>query len=118
MENKEKVVEYKYPWQQREAERRPHKVKRIASQSEKRKSDQRAYLKIVDRMLKENPMCEIKETGCTGKAQGLHHRVKRSPATLLDETKLMRACNNCNLWVELHPLDAINKGYSISKFKK
>lgn len=92
--------------------------KPIAKQSEKRKADHKEYLKIVKAMLKENPMCEIKEFGCEWKATGLHHQKKRSPATLLDKRYLKRSCNSCNLWCELHPLEAIEKGHSISKFKK
>ncbi len=69
-------------------------------------------------MLAENPNCEIKEDGCQTKATGLHHQKKRSPATFLDKKFLKRACDNCNSWAELHPMEAIEKGHSISKFKK
>ncbi len=93
------------------------KVKPIAKRSEKRKVDQREYVKIVKAMLAENPNCEIKEDGCQVKASGLHHMKKRSPATFLDKQFLKRACDNCNSWAELHPLEAIKKGHSLSKFK-
>lgn len=93
------------------------KLKAIAKQSDKRKVDQKAYRKIVKEMLAENPNCEIKEEGCEKVATGLHHQKKRTPATFLDKRYLIRSCNNCNLWVELHPLEAIEKGYSLSKFK-
>ena len=92
-------------------------VKAIAKVSDKRKVGQKAYRKIVKEMLAENPNCVIKETGCEGKAAGLHHMKKRSPATFLDKRFLIRACNSCHLWVEIHPLEAIKKGYSLSKFK-
>lgn len=92
--------------------------KQIARQSEKRKEDHKAYLKIVKEMMKVSDRCDIKEVGCTGKATGLHHKKKRSPATLLDKTLLIRACNNCNLWVENNPQEAIDKGYSVSKHIK
>lgn len=92
--------------------------KPIQNKSDKRKVVDKEYRKIVKEMLKENPNCEIKETGCTKIATGLHHMKKRTPATLLDKRFLKRSCNNCNLYVELHPLEAIEKGHSISKFKK
>jgi hypothetical protein len=91
--------------------------KPIAKKSVKRKVEDKEYKKIVKEMLAENPNCEIKEEACTVKAQGLHHQKKRTPKTLLDRRYLIRACDPCNLWVELHPLEAIKKGYSISKFK-
>ncbi len=90
----------------------------VKKQSEKRKVDQKEYRKIVSEMMKISDRCEIKETGCTGKATGLHHKKKRSPETFLDKRYLIRACDNCNLWAELHPKEAIEKGYSISKHKK
>jgi hypothetical protein len=94
------------------------KVKKgIAKMSAKRKMDVVEYRKIVKRKLKESNLCEIKEKGCGKIATGLHHQKKRTPATYLDERFLIRACNNCNTWVELHPLEAIKKGYSLSKFK-
>ena len=90
----------------------------IAKRSDKRKVDQKEYVKIVASMLKENPLCEIKEDGCQIKASGLHHQKKRSPATFLDKQFLKRSCDSCNSWAELHPLESIEKGHSISKFKK
>ena len=90
--------------------------KGIAKVSEKRKAEQKEYVKIVAEMLAENPDCAIKETGCQTIASGLHHQRKRTPATFLDKRFLIRACSNCNLWVELHPLEAIAKGHSLSKF--
>lgn len=89
----------------------------IAKVSEQRKMDGKEYRKIVKEMLAENPNCEIKEQGCTVKANGLHHMKKRTPDTYLDKKFLKRSCNNCNLWAELHPLEAIQKGHSLSKFK-
>lgn len=90
----------------------------IAKMSAKRKVEQRQYKKIVDEMLVINPNCEIKEMGCQGKASGLHHQKKRTPATFLDKRFLKISCDNCNLWCELHPLEAIQKGHSISKHLK
>lgn len=94
------------------------KPKPISKVSEKRKVSDKEYKGIVKEMLKADPNCEIKEVGCTGKAQGLHHKQKRLPSNLTDRNNLMRACNNCNLWVENNPLEAIEKGFSISKHIK
>lgn len=92
-------------------------AKPIPQKSEKRKVEQKEYVKIVKEMLKANPSCEIKETGCLKKATGLHHKQKRSPKNFLQKSNLMRACDNCQLWVENNPLESIEKGYSISKYK-
>jgi tRNA G10 N-methylase Trm11 len=94
------------------------KPKLIAKQSDKRKIEQKEYVEIVKKLLKINPNCEINQFGCTGKAQGLHHKQKRTPSNFKTESNLLRACNSCNLWVEMHPLEAIKKGFSISKHIK
>lgn len=90
----------------------------IPKRSDKRKEEQKEYVKIVKEMLKANPNCEIKVEGCKVKATGLHHKVKRSPKTWLKKENLMRACDSCNLWVELHPIEAMAKGFTISKHAK
>jgi hypothetical protein len=63
-------------------------------------------------------LCEIKAVGCTGIAQGLQHKIKRSSKNLLDRKNLLRSCNNCNTWIENNPLEAIAMGVSASKFKE
>jgi hypothetical protein len=93
----------------------PEKVEKV---SDKRKIEQQKYRKIVAEMMAESNECEIKEDGCQFFASGLHHMKKRSPVTFLDKNFLKRSCDNCNSWCELHPLEAIEKGHSVSKHKK
>lgn len=95
-------------------EKKDHK-KSINKQSDKRKEEQKQYRKIVKEMMAISDKCEIKKTGCTGKATGLHHKQKRTPKNFLLKTNLLRACNSCNTWVENNPIEAIEKGFSISK---
>ncbi len=98
---------------------KPEKVKKaIPKQSAKRKLEQRVYVRIVKRKLTENEKCEIKAPGCKGKASGLHHPQKRSPATWLNESELIPACNNCQAWIEKNPGKSIELGFSKSKFVK
>lgn len=115
----------KYAWSDREKarreERRPQPikvVKPVQIYSAKRAKQQIEYVAIVEEMLKENPYCDIKEEGCTKLATGLHHMKKRSPDTITDRNFLKRACDNCNSWCELFPLEAIAKGHSVSKHIK
>jgi hypothetical protein len=91
--------------------------KKIAARSDKRVKDQKEYVKIVKSMLAENPNCEIKMEGCQTKATGLHHKQKRGPKNFLDRANLLRACNNCQLFVELNSKTALSKGFTISRFK-
>lgn len=93
------------------------KPKQIAKKSEKSKGTHKEYIKLVKEMMAESNLCEIKEQGCQVKASGLHHKAKRSPKNLLDRNNLLRACNNCQLWIENNPLESLEKGYSVSKHK-
>lgn len=88
----------------------------IAKVSEKRKVTNKEYKTIVKEMFAKNNKCQIKQSGCTSIAQGLHHIRKRLPSNITDRNNLIRACNNCNLWVENNPLEAIKLGFSISRF--
>jgi len=96
----------------------PKKMNVIAKVSDKRKIVNREYKKIVKGKLKENPLCEIKSPECTGKAQGLNHKQKRSPKNLTKLSNLENACNACNGYVERHPKWAKENGHSKSRFSK
>lgn len=86
--------------------------------SDTRKIEEKAYKKLVKEMVAVNNRCEIKAEGCTKIAEGLHHKQKRTPNNYLNKNNLIRACNNCNTWIENNPLEAIEKGFSVSKHKK
>lgn len=95
----------------------PSKKKGIANMSKKRSDLQKEYRKLVDRMLKENNKCEVKSPICTGKAQGLNHKQKRTEKNLCDESNVERCCNACNLFIEENPDWAQENGHQISRFK-
>lgn len=90
----------------------------IAKQSEKRKVEQRVYVKIVKEKISKDDRCKIKSPVCTGKAQGMNHKQKRSPKNFLVEKNLDRCCNACNTYIEQHPKWAAANGFTVSKFKK
>lgn len=94
------------------------KKKGIAKRSKKRNKEQRKYVKIVKEKIATDAFCEIRAEGCEGQATGLHYLVKRSPKTFLNRDLLIRACNNCNGWVEKFPAAAKKKGVLLSKFQK
>ena len=92
-------------------------VKAIAKMSAKRKEVNKEYKKIVKSKLKENPDCVVKSPECTGKAQGLNHKQKRSPKNLTELANLENCCNACNAYIETHPKWAKANGHFISRFK-
>lgn len=93
------------------------KPTRIKPMSKKRQIKQREYRKIVDEMLKKDNRCKVKSPVCTGKAQGLHHLVKRSPKNMMDPKNLIPCCNACNLFLETDVEWGVEHGFVKSKFK-
>ena len=91
--------------------------KPIAKVSEKRKKENKVYKKQVKAAAKKDDRCKVKSPVCTGKAQGLHHIQKRSPANLTDVNNQLPACNACNLYIEENSEWAKNNGFTISRFK-
>lgn len=92
--------------------------KPLPKQSPKRKKEQRIYRKQVKTAIEKDNRCKIKSPVCTGEAEGLDHKQKRSPANFLDTNNQVPACNACNLYKELNPAWAEAHGHTISRFKK
>jgi len=90
----------------------------IKPKSEKRTESDKEYSKIVAELLKKSPMCKVKSPVCTKKAQGAHHKQKRSPKNINDKKNLIECCNMCNNYIEEHPDWATENGFSISRFAK
>ena len=93
------------------------KKTKIKPLSDKRKVLQKEYRAKVKAMMKENDRCAIKAPGCTIKAQGLHHIVKRTAKNLLEDSNLLRSCNSCNTAIENNDAWARKNGFVKSKFK-
>lgn len=102
-------------------EGKPPKVNqpvKIAQFSKKRQKANREYAE-KSRPRWVGKQCKISAPGCTGMAQGIHHKKgKSSIELLLDERFWIQSCNNCNTWVELYPAEAEKKGFKLSRLKK
>lgn len=100
------------------ATEKPTSKPRINPMSKKMQVAKKVYREVVKEMLSKNDRCEIKSPDCTGKAQGLNHKQKRSMKNLTQKDNLERACNACNLYVETHPAWAKKHGHHVSRFRK
>lgn len=90
--------------------------KPIAKESKKRAAQNRKYRKDVGEAIATDPRCHINSPVCTGEAQGMNHKQKRSPDNLNKKTNLEHACNACNGYVETHPEWAKENGHQVSRF--
>lgn len=95
-------------------DKKPAKINPVAKKREKL---QKEYRKVVKEMLAKDGRCEIHSPVCTGKAEGLHHIVKRSVKNLMKPENLKRSCNACNSFIEANVDWAQEHGFVKSKFK-
>lgn len=94
------------------------KIYTIPKASKKRAKENRVDQKQNKELIKKEPRCQMKLTGCTGWAEGTQHLEGRIGKRLTDVSKKIPACNNCNRRAETHPNEALAKKVSIKKHSK
>jgi len=92
--------------------------KPIAKESPKRAKENRKYRKEVGKDLEADPRCHINSPVCTGVAEGMNHKQKRSPKNISKKSNQEHSCNACNNYVEANPLWAKENGHQVSRFAK
>ncbi len=105
----------------RTAKEKNKKVKapvRIKKLSDKRSKENTVYLLKRLIFLKENPVCQIKTTGCTGEATQVHHTKGRTGKVLTDERYFKSTCDNCHRYENEHPEWSKENGHSVSRLSK
>ena len=98
----------------------PRKQKKpIAPRSLNRYKQERVYLKKRKSFLLSSKLCQAKlPNRCTTHATDVHHKQGRIGKLLTDETKFLAVCRSCHDWIEMHPIEAKELGFSISRSKK
>lgn len=94
----------------------PKPAKPIPKQSDTQKFINTELKKLYPIFLSKHPNCEIQGPNCTGKATCAHHSEGRLLSKVLDVTKWVPSCSNCNTWCETNHADAAKKGFKKSKF--
>lgn len=61
-------------------------------------------------------MCQAHLSGCATYATDIHHKAGRGEY-MLDQSTYMAVCRNCHQWIELHPIEAKQKGFSVERLK-
>lgn len=87
--------------------------------SDKRKEQNHEYFKLVEQFKKDNPQCHAKilvgmVSICTINTEDPHHRKGRGKY-LLDVSTWLPVCRNCHIYIENHPEEAKEKGWSESR---
>jgi hypothetical protein len=73
--------------------------------SSKRKKKDVEYLKLRERFLNENPVCQVSVTGCMNGASDVHHKYAGSnrDAFYLIQSTWLAVCRSCHNFVHLNP---------------
>lgn len=93
------------------------KTQRIKRVSEKRAGELRLYGTERKKFLAKRQVCEVKHEGCKGTATDIHHMRSRMNKELLDVSLWLPVCRSCHTWIELNPIAAKQKGFSVSRLK-
>ena len=92
---------------------KPNKV------SEKRLHENVEYLILRSKFITENPHCKAQVNGyCTEKTEDVHHKSGRVGKNFLDTTTFLPVCRSCHTYIESHPQEAKEKGWSMSRLQK
>lgn len=113
----------KFPWSDREAERRENrrpqpkeKVVKIAKRTEEGKRQDQLYSQMRKKFLSDNPLCQCCQPGCSTYSTQVHHKKGRGIWLLI--TKFWLAvCANCHEWIEKNPAEAKEKGFSLNRIE-
>ncbi len=124
--------EDKYPWQQRNRERKakqvaskprkvikPIKVKpyKLRKRTRKGNAADRIYSVLRKDFLLDHPVCEAGCPGCKGVATEVHHKRGRGVWQNVVEY-FLAVCHHCHSWIETHPAEAKAKGFSLPRIGK
>jgi hypothetical protein len=86
--------------------------------SEKRAEELKEYKKEARIFKKQNPNCQLKYSGCTGKTEHVHHTRGKEGKMLLNKKFWKSACPHCHDIATEHSKEAIETGRSVSRHIK
>ena len=78
---------------------------KIPQVSSKRKKQDAEYLKLRERFLTENPICQVSVAGCMNGSTDVHHKFAGSnrEAFYLVQSTWLAVCRNCHNFLHLNP---------------
>ena len=88
----------------------------ISPRSSKQAKKEAVYNVLNKQYLKDHPNCEFHLPGCLLRSSEVHHGAGRGEY-LLDTTTWKAGCRICHSWVELHPEEAKELGFSESRLE-
>lgn len=94
------------------------KPKSISPVSAKRRVEMDEYSKLRNVFLIAKPSCEAKLVGCTRVSSDVHHKAGRTGDNYLKVGTWAALCRSCHSYIELHPEEAKELGFSQSRLNE
>tara|TARA_R110000868_G_scaffold404404_2_gene682541 strand:+ start:17 stop:454 length:438 start_codon:yes stop_codon:yes gene_type:complete len=88
----------------------------LSPRSSKQTKKDALYAILRKAYLKDHQMCEAHLNGCATYATDIHHKAGRG-VYYLDSTTYMAVCRSCHQWIETHPKEAKETGFSVERLK-
>ena len=98
-------------YKSKSSDAKPLMRKPIKQKSKKMQVIELAYSKLRRKFLEENPICQAALHNCTLHSTEVHHKKGRGEYHLKVSTWLS-SCRSCHMWIEEHPKEAIELGFS------
>lgn len=89
--------------------------KSISPFSEKMLEGLKVYKVERLKYLEKHPICEAKTNDCTKEAQQIHHKKGRIGSLLTDPAYFLAVCHQCHVYIEVHPEEAKENGWSLER---
>jgi hypothetical protein len=95
--------------------RKDKKPKAIKSVSDKMAVMLKVYKEKREKFLERYPKCQAGIEGCTKYSSQVHHRRGRLGELLINTEYFLAVCYSCHHYIEMHPLEAKEKGWSLMR---
>jgi hypothetical protein len=104
-------------WFKKEPPKFEPKSRALPSKSPKRGALDQLYTKLRKEFLESNPHCKAHLVGCTGHSTDVHH-MKGRGKHYLERATWLSVCRSCHDWIEKHPIEAKDLGFSQSRIQE
>jgi transposase len=104
-------------WYKKAPVKFPTQKKLINPKSDKQAVLDQLYTKLRVAFLTKYPYCQARLDDCTAISTDVHHKKGRGQHYLEQETWLS-VCRTCHDWIEKHPVEAKELGFSINRLVK
>lgn len=91
---------------------KPSVQKRIKHFSVKKAKENDIYKTVREVYLRNHEFCELRLPMCTQYSTEIHHQKGRIGPLLTNIHFFKATCRTCHTWIELHPQEAIELGFS------